>query len=163
MQVINKHDINVEDWKSFVEWTKENLFLFKNPNFFGELFSINRDFEIENNLIEFYLFNKFILKDRYSLQWPLWLTNKNAKTINEYIDQLFLEFFKDKEILEFKNVYFKIIEYLESDIKDSNIEFNLAINYNKVINELRNSNVESYNKWIVYINKHIHKDLKGFK
>ncbi len=160
MQVINKKEINSKDWKDFISWADEGKFLFSNINFLGGLFSINKEYTIEDSLIEFYLYNKFILKDRYVLDWPKWLLNKKTNTLESFIEELFKEFLDSEGIFQ---IYQEIVEYKKMQNKNSEREFELAFEYNKLIKELRENKVKGYNEWIIYINKHIHKDLKGIK
>lgn len=137
--------------------------MFGNKNFLGGLFSINNNFDIEKSLIEFYLYNKFILDDRYQLDLPEWLKTKGSKSIEESIELLFEEFFKEKEWTAFRDFYFKTIDYLKATNVNKDTEYDLSIEYNKFIKDISELEPQNYNQWIRYINKHIYKDLKGIK
>lgn len=160
MKVINKKEINSQDWKNFISWVDEDKFLFNNKNFFGELFSINKEFLIEESLIEFFLYNYFILENRYSLNWPNWLKEIKGKDLDSYIENLFKKFIKDEDIF---NIYWMIVEYKRMKYKDVEREFELTIEYNKLIKKIRDLKTKNYNELIIYINNYIHKDLKGIK
>lgn len=163
MAILIKREINRKDWKNFIKWINEEKYFFKNKEFFTKLFSLNRNFNLESKLIEFYLYNKFILENRYSFDWPIWLTQKKADNIEKFIKSLFDEFFKEKELNKLFDVYFEIVKYQQDAEKNVDHEYEIALKYNDIIKKIREKNIDDYNKWIIYINKHIHINLKGFK
>ncbi len=164
MKIIDKKQINKNDLKLFAKWASENFFLFNNKNFYTKLITINKNIEYEENLIEFFLFNKFELNDRYSLEWPIWLKSVRGSDMKKWLRSLFHMFFSDKE-KEFDVLFdflLDLIKYKKRNKKEIEKEYQLALKYNEFIISLRKTEDINYNEWIIFLNKNIYKELKGY-
>ena len=164
MNVIEQNNINKQDWKKFKNWSNKEIMMFGDINFYSGFFSINNK-KIEKSLIDFYLYNHFVLKDRYDFNWPSFLLNIKETSIDKFISQLFLYFFQ-KEYKYFEplqEILKQVHKYKINDEKNYDKEFILLEKYWHFIKSLRNQQYSNYNEWIIYINKRIYKRRKGFK
>lgn len=164
MKIINKKDIHKKDWKSFVEWSTNGYFLFGDINFYSGFLSINKEDKLEKYLIDFFLYNRFVLGDRYALNWPGWIKEIKGNNIDSWTINLFSIHFDEKEIfLEILTFLTNIREYKQYGLKDWDKEYRLAKDHWSLTHKLRKKNIKNYNNWIVYINEHTHTSLKGYK
>lgn len=164
MNILNKKQIKKKDWNSFKKWSKEEFFLFEDTNFFSGFISINFN-KIEENLIDFYIYNYFILEGRYFFDWPNWLKEIKGKEIKEFISNLFkLRFSNDYYLFKpLEKFLWNLREYKISNVKDNEMEYKLLKEYWEFIKNLRSIDEKNHNEWVIYINKRIHKKMKGFK
>lgn len=164
MNIVNKRKIKKNDWNSFVNWSKKDFFLFGDINFFSGFISINFN-EIEKYLIDFYIYNHFILNDKYSFEWPDWLKNNKSENIEEFINNLFKKRFEnDYNIFKtLEKFLWNLRKYIISNENDKNIEYNILKEYWVFIKQLRKIENKNHNEWVVYINERIHIKKKGFK
>lgn len=164
MKINIKKSIKKPDWKSFVSWVNDEQFTFGNENFYTGLLSVNT-FKIDKYIIDFFIYNKFILKNKYELNWPEWLMQSKGKDIFSWIDDLFTIWFKEmansfKELIPF---FKKLREYRLQTEKDYDKEYELVKIYWKFMNRLRNEKAKNYNSWIIYININTYIKMKGYK
>ena len=106
MKILDKKVLHKSEWKKFQTWIGSKEIIF-GDNFYTHFICINKEKDFEKNLIEFYLYNRFELKNRYLLEWPKWLTSIEGKTINEWLSNLFNEFFQED-----KDVFGVLIKFL---------------------------------------------------
>lgn len=161
--IIDRKKINKNDWKNFLKWTNQEKFNFGNPNFYTSLLSINSE-KLEKYLIDFYLYNKVVLEDRYDIEWPNWLLHIEGKTFFEVLEKIFKYWFLELNIYFQKLLIFlKHMQlYKSKGIKNFDIEYKLAEEYWEFQKDLRINKVKNYNEWLLFINKHTHIELKGF-
>ena len=166
MNVLNKKKIKKCDWNSFRIWSKKESFLFGDENFFSGFISLNFN-KIEKYLIDFFIYNHYVLEDRYYFEWPNWLKKIKGNTIEEFITNLFKSRFPiENEYKVFsllENVLWELREYLILDIIDKDVEYEILEKYWIFIKALRKLEYKNHNIWIIYINERIHKKTKGFK
>jgi len=164
MNILNDKKINKKDLKSFKEWSVKESFLFGDENFFSGFISINFN-KIEKKLIDFYIYNHFILEDRYYLEWPTWLKDIKSKNIKEFISELFKKRFEDDyEVFNLlENFLWELRDYRISNKKDDDLEYSILEKYWLFVKALRKTKYKNYNLWLIYINERTHIKLKGFK
>ena len=165
MNIVDKTKIVKRDWKNFIRWSNEEQFLFSNINFYSGLLSINKEKNVEENLIDFYIYNKFILEDRYDLDFPKKLRDIKGKNIEEWLENLFIYWFQELKdtfllLLTFLN---KLRKYKVSNQKNWELEYDLVKLYWEFSHNLRELKDKEYNNWLIYINENIYFKLKGFK
>lgn len=166
MNTIDRKKIKTKDWKDFRKWTSKEQFNFKDTNFYSGLLSI-KNRKLEKSFIDFYIYNKFVLEGKYNdkLLWPEWIIEIKGATIKEWLLNLIEYWFKDKadpfkELIEF---LLKLREYKIQKEKNFDREYELVQLYWIFLGKIRDSKINNYNKWVIYVNKRIHKKLKGYK
>ncbi|NQX83486.1 MAG: hypothetical protein HRS50_02145, partial [Mycoplasmataceae bacterium] len=87
-----------------------------------------------------------------------------GEDIFEWLKSLFKIWFKEFWSVFNELIFFfkELIEYRLEIEKDYDREYELVKIYWKFIHELRESKINNYNHWIIYINKNIHNALTKF-
>ncbi|NOQ50096.1 MAG: hypothetical protein GQ557_00325 [Mycoplasmataceae bacterium] len=161
---LSTNKITKTDNKLFISWAKKNPFLFNNPNFLTGLYNINRSKKITKNELEFSFFNRVVLNNKYELGFnQSFVLNSNSK-LNNYVEQfIFDNLNKSDNFINFIIFYNEITKYIISkEQKDWKREFDLLNIYWKFLDDLEHGTEIDFNNWVIYINKNIYQNQKGF-
>ncbi len=164
-KVLDKKLIKKSDWKKFIIWSKKEQYLFRDINFFTKIYSIFSEEFIEENIVDFFIFNKFVLDNKYKLDWPLYLIDNKGNDIYDWIFNLLKNINKDNVDI-FKlliNFLKKIRDYKLSSEKNWEKEYKFVVNYWIFIEKIRSRKIINYNSLIMHINKNVHKKMRGYK
>ncbi|BDU67592.1 MAG: hypothetical protein TYPL_2450 [Candidatus Tyloplasma litorale] len=153
MKKIDNKKILKEDWKNFIKWSKTYPILFGNNNFYSNLFSIN-SIKLEENIIEFFIYDNLILNKKYSINLPSFFKKTDSKLkvldVEDLLRNLFNEWF-----LEFNYEFSILFEFLMMIKENKYTRKELLNKYWKFMELIKNKNIESYSNWIRYINLNI--------
>ncbi len=156
--------ISTRDKNEFKKWIKNSSLFFGNDNFITGLVNINLENKLPKNIIEFSLYNHFILKNRYTFDFVKFrelIKNNEITSMKEIFS-----FYHGKNLATsfvfFWDFYEDLIKYYINK-SNSKEEYELLELYWEFISVLKNKRIVEFNNWIIYINKNIYLKQIGFK
>ncbi len=141
----NKTELKYQK-EQITAWAENNFHVFHNPNFITGLSNV-----VLETLFEPYYYEKKIYN----------VDNSTIKVV-EFIEDIIEKAYGDHLSNMFMNFYNSLIKYLETQIKNTDTEYDLSFEYSKIVSYLKNKEVKDFNKFIIYINENIYQNKGGF-
>ncbi len=149
--------------KEFENWKLSNFLFITNKEVLTNFVNVENNFE--KNFIEFFLFNKLILNDKYDLDKYGIKIKTRGNSLMENIKEVFKVIYKEK----YEDVFslLKLIDEFSKTTKEDNWNINTEYEFVKkhwaLQNHFYENGMKSYNNYFLLLNKIFFEKQKGIR
>ncbi len=150
--------------KEFENWKLSNSLFIINNKILTDF--VNLEKNVETDFVEFLIFNKMVLNDKYSEELNDFKINTNSQDLLVNVEEVFKLIYGDDEY-EDKFKLIKLIDEYSKITKNNDwnmeVEYDFVKKYWTIQNDFYEKALKNYNKYLLFLNKLFFEKQKGIK